>query len=65
MATTGDHSLAGSMGPMAPSTPQAKAMDTEGSSHDAMETYFSCISTCSLDDGSCITQCVEDFRQHH
>jgi len=32
---------------------------------DAMETYFSCITTCSLDDGSCITQCVEEFRQHH
>ena len=30
---------------------------------DAMEAYFTCITTCSLDDGSCITQCVEDFRE--
>jgi hypothetical protein len=30
---------------------------------DAMETYFTCITTCSLDDGSCITQCVEEFRE--
>jgi len=30
---------------------------------DAMETYFTCITTCSLDDGGCITQCVEDFRE--
>jgi hypothetical protein len=33
-------------------------------SGDAMETYFACITTCSLDDGSCITQCVEEFREH-
>jgi len=32
-------------------------------SGDAMETYFTCITTCSLDDGSCITQCVEEFRE--
>ena len=31
---------------------------------DAMETYFTCITTCSLDDGGCITQCVEEFREH-
>jgi hypothetical protein len=30
---------------------------------DAMETYFTCITTCSLDDGGCITQCVEEFRE--
>ena len=30
---------------------------------DAMETYFTCITTCSLDDGSCITHCVEEFRE--
>ena len=28
-----------------------------------METYFTCITTCSLDDGGCITQCVEEFRE--
>jgi hypothetical protein len=33
-------------------------------SGDAMETYFTCITTCSLDDGGCITQCVEEFREH-
>ena len=32
-------------------------------SGDAMETYFTCITTCSLDDGGCITQCVEEFRE--
>jgi hypothetical protein len=31
--------------------------------HDAMEAYFTCITTCSLDDGSCITECVEEFRE--
>ena len=29
---------------------------------DAMETYFQCITTCSLDDGDCITHCVEQLR---
>jgi hypothetical protein len=28
-----------------------------------MEAYFTCITTCSLDDGSCITECVEEFRE--
>jgi hypothetical protein len=32
-------------------------------SGDAMEAYFTCITTCSLDDGSCITECVEEFRE--
>jgi hypothetical protein len=30
---------------------------------DAMETYFECITTCSLDDGECVTRCVEQLRQ--
>ncbi len=31
-------------------------------SWDAVETYFECITTCSLDDGECITRCVEQLR---
>ena len=30
---------------------------------DAVETYFECITTCSLDDGDCITRCVEQLRE--
>ena len=30
---------------------------------DAMETYFECITTCSLEDGECVTRCVEQLRQ--
>jgi hypothetical protein len=44
---------------------QQTVADPNGDPGDAMETYFSCITTCSLDDGGCITQCVEEFRQHH
>ena len=29
---------------------------------DAVETYFHCITECSLDDGECVTRCVEDLR---
>ena len=29
---------------------------------DAVETYFECITTCSLDDGECITRCVEKLK---
>lgn len=35
----------------------------QGDTMDAMETYFECITTCSLEDGECITQCVEELRQ--
>lgn len=30
---------------------------------DAVDTYFSCITTCSLDDGECVTRCVEELRE--
>ena len=29
---------------------------------DAVETYFECITTCSLDDGEWITRCVDQLR---
>ena len=29
---------------------------------DPVETYFECITACSLDDGECVTQCVEVLR---
>ncbi len=32
---------------------------------DPMEVYFECITTCSLDDGECITSCTETFRESH
>lgn len=31
---------------------------------DALEAYFECITTCSLDDGACVTRCVEQLREH-
>ncbi len=30
---------------------------------DAVETYFECITTCSLDDGECLTRCVEQLKE--
>jgi hypothetical protein len=32
-------------------------------SDDPVERYFACITTCSLDDGECITICTEQLRQ--
>ncbi|MFN7882711.1 MAG: hypothetical protein ACK5PF_06825 [bacterium] len=32
-------------------------------SFDPVETYFTCITTCSLDDGECVTRCVEELRE--
>ena len=29
---------------------------------DAIESYFECITTCSLDDGDCLTRCVEQLK---
>ena len=34
-------------------------------SWDAVENYFECITTCSLDDGDCITRCVEQLRDNN
>jgi hypothetical protein len=31
---------------------------------DAVEAYFECITTCSLDDGECITVCTNTLRDH-
>jgi hypothetical protein len=30
---------------------------------DAVSTYFECITACSLDDGECVTRCVEVLRE--
>lgn len=38
--------------------------DSHSQTWDAMESYFECITTCSLDDGDCVTQCVEQLREH-
>ena len=32
-------------------------------SMDPVEAYFECITTCSLDDGECITTCTELLRE--
>jgi hypothetical protein len=31
-------------------------------SWDPVEAYFECITTCSLEDGECVTMCVERLR---
>ena len=31
---------------------------------DPVEAYFECITTCSLEDGECVTQCVEILREN-
>jgi len=30
---------------------------------DCVETYFECITTCSLDDGECISHCTTQLRE--
>jgi hypothetical protein len=30
---------------------------------DPVESYFECITACSIDDGECVTQCVEVLRE--
>jgi len=30
--------------------------------HDPVNSYFECITACSIDDGECVTQCVEVLR---
>lgn len=39
--------------------------EVDGLNDDPIETYFACITTCSLDDGDCITICTEQLRESH
>ena len=41
---------------------QANGEHSGQSSFDAVDAYFTCITTCSLDDGECVTRCVEELR---
>ncbi len=31
---------------------------------DPVESYFECISSCDINDGNCITRCVEKLKQY-
>ena len=41
------------------------ALEPKAGTSDAMEVYFECITTCSLEDGECVTRCVEELRERH
>jgi hypothetical protein len=43
--------------------PRASITSHEEVQVDAMEAYFECITTCSLEDGECVTRCVEELRE--
>ena len=52
------------MGPNAQGTSYHVAGHQDnGRQGDALEVYFECITTCSLDDGACVTRCVEQLRE--
>ena len=52
------------MGPNAQGTSYHVAGHQDnGRQGDALEVYFECITTCSLDDGACVTRCVEELRE--
>jgi hypothetical protein len=59
----------GGAGSLQPAADLAMTATTASLGHDgagdSVESYFECITTCSLDDGECITQCVELLREHH
>jgi hypothetical protein len=38
-------------------------LEHQAQTWDAMESYFECITTCSLDDGECVTHCVNELRE--
>jgi len=57
------------MDPLFNATPSAfpRAQATPGvptrSEGDPVSSYFECITACSVDDGECVTQCVEVLRE--
>ena len=38
--------------------------DKQFQSYDPIESYFECISSCDINDGSCISRCVEILKKH-
>ena len=38
--------------------------EKEFQSFDPIESYFECISSCDVKDGSCISMCVEILKKH-
>jgi hypothetical protein len=44
--------------------PLTNPADSGAGSCDPVEAYFECITTCSLEDGECVTQCVELLREN-
>jgi len=57
MAQTGGEAFFGTAGTV-------REHDAQVNTWDAMESYFECITTCSLDDSECVTHCVEQLREH-
>ena len=41
------------------------SLASNGPGADSVEVYFECITSCSLDDGECVTRCVEQLRLNH
>ena len=39
--------------------------DKQFQTSDPIESYFECISSCDINDGNCISMCVEILKQHH
>ena len=39
------------------------ASDPRPVESDPVSSYFECITSCSIDDGECVTQCVEVLRE--
>ena len=40
------------------------SQETQLPIYDPIESYFECISTCDVRDGSCISRCVEILKQN-
>ena len=38
--------------------------ETQFLTSDPIESYFECISTCDIEDGSCISRCVEILKNN-
>ena len=43
----------------------AALLQDAGGAQDSVSNYFECITACSIDDGECVTHCVEVLREQH
>ncbi len=47
---------------MSPEIDLTENISSLGLHMDSVDVYFECLTSCSIDDGECVTRCVDDLK---